>query len=187
MNNKIVWTGESKFHDNKFLVWGFQFNLTTKGCPILKTLRSLTKRPLARGWAKNWLIKYKTTLIQRGVMIIHPLEYLLLWTYVKTAKNRWLRLWIQRSCKSTETFSHFLTGHFEQDVESLGSKVNMFLATILCYVRNWIWSLWCSCRDGGGSIGEEELGKVMRTFGWDPKEEELKVPHPLPLHILHCC
>ena len=123
-------------------------------------------------------IKYKTTLIQRGVMIIHPLEYLLLWTYVKTAKNRWLRLWIQRSCKSTETFSHFLTGHFEQDVESLGSKVNMFLATILCYVRNWIWSLWCSCRDGGGSIGEEELGKVMRTFGWDPKEEELKVPHP---------
>ena len=30
-------------------------------------------------------------------------------------------------------------------------------------------------RDGGGSIGEEELGKVMKTFGWDPKEEELKV------------
>ena len=36
------------------------------------------------------------------------------------------------------------------------------------------WTLWF-CRDGGGSIGEEELGKVMKTFGWDPKEEELKV------------
>ena len=32
--------------------------------------------------------------------------------------------------------------------------------------------------DGGGEIDTEELGKVMRTFGWDPKEEELKVPHP---------
>ena len=29
-------------------------------------------------------------------------------------------------------------------------------------------------RDGGGSIGAEELDQVMRTFGWDPKEEELK-------------
>jgi len=29
-------------------------------------------------------------------------------------------------------------------------------------------------RDGRGSIGEEELGKVMKTFGWDPKEEEPK-------------
>ena len=62
----------------------------------------------------------------------------------------------------------------------------MFLATILCSAHNRKWRLCCSCRDGGGSIGEEELGKVMRTFGWDPKEEELKVPHPLPLHILNC-
>ena len=30
-------------------------------------------------------------------------------------------------------------------------------------------------RDGGGSIGADEFGQVMRTFGWDPKEEELKV------------
>jgi Ca2+-binding EF-hand superfamily protein len=29
-------------------------------------------------------------------------------------------------------------------------------------------------RDGGGSIGAEELGQVMRTFGWSPTEEELK-------------
>ena len=30
-------------------------------------------------------------------------------------------------------------------------------------------------RDGGGSIGADEFEQVMRTFGWDPKEEELKV------------
>ena len=30
-------------------------------------------------------------------------------------------------------------------------------------------------RDGGGSIGVEEFQQVMRTFGWNPKEEELKV------------
>ena len=30
-------------------------------------------------------------------------------------------------------------------------------------------------RDGGGSIGAEEFAQVMRTFGWDPTEEELKV------------
>ena len=29
-------------------------------------------------------------------------------------------------------------------------------------------------RDGGGSIGADEFEQVMRTFGWDPKEEELK-------------
>ena len=29
-------------------------------------------------------------------------------------------------------------------------------------------------RDGGGSIGAEELAQVMRTFGWSPTEEELK-------------
>ena len=29
-------------------------------------------------------------------------------------------------------------------------------------------------RDGGGSIGAEEFDQVMRTFGWEPKEEELK-------------
>ena len=29
-------------------------------------------------------------------------------------------------------------------------------------------------RDGGGSIGADELEQVMRTFGWDPKVEELK-------------
>ena len=30
-------------------------------------------------------------------------------------------------------------------------------------------------RDGGGSIGADEFEQVMRTFGWNPKEEELKV------------
>ena len=30
-------------------------------------------------------------------------------------------------------------------------------------------------RDGGGSIGAEEFQQVMRTFGWDPREDELKV------------
>ena len=30
-------------------------------------------------------------------------------------------------------------------------------------------------RDGGGSIGADEFEQVMRTFGWDPREEELKV------------
>ena len=30
-------------------------------------------------------------------------------------------------------------------------------------------------RDGGGSIGAEEFDQVMRTFGWEPTEEELKV------------
>ena len=30
-------------------------------------------------------------------------------------------------------------------------------------------------RDGGGSIGADEFEQVMRTFGWEPKEEELKV------------
>ena len=29
-------------------------------------------------------------------------------------------------------------------------------------------------RDGGGSIGAEEFEQVMRTFGWEPTEEELK-------------
>merc|ERR1712130_115430 len=29
-------------------------------------------------------------------------------------------------------------------------------------------------RDGGGSIGTDELEQVMRTFGWSPTEEELK-------------
>ena len=29
-------------------------------------------------------------------------------------------------------------------------------------------------RDGGGSIGAEEFDQVMRTFGWEPKDEELK-------------
>lgn len=29
-------------------------------------------------------------------------------------------------------------------------------------------------RDGGGSIGAEEFQQVMRTFGWDPREDELK-------------
>jgi len=29
-------------------------------------------------------------------------------------------------------------------------------------------------RDGGGSIGADEFEQVMRTFGWNPKEEELK-------------
>ena len=29
-------------------------------------------------------------------------------------------------------------------------------------------------RDGGGSIGAEEFEAVMRTFGWNPQEEELK-------------
>merc|ERR1711915_48616 len=29
-------------------------------------------------------------------------------------------------------------------------------------------------RDGGGSIGAEELEQVMKTFGWSPKDEELK-------------
>jgi len=29
-------------------------------------------------------------------------------------------------------------------------------------------------RDGGGSIGAEELGQVMTSFGWSPSEEELK-------------
>eukprot|EP00090_Calanus_glacialis_P000467 TRINITY_DN10279_c0_g1_i1.p1 TRINITY_DN10279_c0_g1~~TRINITY_DN10279_c0_g1_i1.p1 ORF type:complete len:189 (+),score=76.57 TRINITY_DN10279_c0_g1_i1:51-569(+) len=29
-------------------------------------------------------------------------------------------------------------------------------------------------RDGGGSIGAEEFGQVMKTFGWSPQEEELK-------------
>ena len=35
-------------------------------------------------------------------------------------------------------------------------------------------------RDGGGSIGVEEFQQVMRTFGWNPKEEELKVSSNLP-------
>ena len=29
---------------------------------------------------------------------------------IEKHKNRWLRLWIQRNCKSIETYSHFLTG-----------------------------------------------------------------------------
>ena len=36
-------------------------------------------------------------------------------------------------------------------------------------------------RDGGGSIGAEEFAQVMRTFGWDPTEEELKVNMPINL------
>ena len=30
-------------------------------------------------------------------------------------------------------------------------------------------------RDGGGSIGVEELGQVMRAFHWNPSESEIKV------------
>ena len=74
--------------------------------------------------------------------------------------RRWPRLWTQRSCKSTGIFSHSLTGAYFKQTDS--RKVRESNGNILL-------------RDGGGSIGEEELGKVMKTFGWDPKEEELKV------------
>ena len=30
-------------------------------------------------------------------------------------------------------------------------------------------------RDGGGSIGVEELGQVMRAFHWNPSDSEIKV------------
>ena len=30
-------------------------------------------------------------------------------------------------------------------------------------------------RDGGGSIGADELGQVMRAFNWEPTDSQLKV------------
>ena len=30
-------------------------------------------------------------------------------------------------------------------------------------------------RDGGGSIGADELGQVMRSFNWEPTDSQLKV------------
>ena len=30
-------------------------------------------------------------------------------------------------------------------------------------------------RDGGGSIGVEELGQIMKTFHWNPSDSEIKV------------
>ena len=30
-------------------------------------------------------------------------------------------------------------------------------------------------RDGGGSIGADELGQVMQTFGWNPTDSDLRV------------
>ena len=82
--------------------------------------------------------------------------------YWQSSPRRWPRLWTQRSYKSTGIFSHSLTGsYFKQDRPG-PRKVRESNGNILS-------------RDGGGSIGEEELGKVMKTFGWDPKEEELKV------------
>ena len=30
-------------------------------------------------------------------------------------------------------------------------------------------------RDGGGSIGVDELGQVMRAFNWTPTDSQLKV------------
>ena len=77
----------------------------------------------------------------------------------------------------------------ELDKETLGRKVgeNKMLPFLLCFLNHQaiedlspeklkeykeIFSFFD--RDGGGSIGADELEQVMRTFGWDPKVEELK-------------
>ena len=41
-------------------------------------------------------------------------------------------------------------------------------------------------RDGGGSIGAEEFEQVMRTFGWEPTEEELKAWYMIVCHVYMC-
>ena len=74
------------------------------------------------------------------------------------------------------------------DKESIGRKAGLCLSNILV-LRNVqaieelssdklaeyreIFSFFD--RDGGGSIGADEFEQVMRTFGWNPGQEELRV------------
>ena len=37
-------------------------------------------------------------------------------------------------------------------------------------------------RDGGGTIGKDELAQVMRAFKWNPTDQEIKVTKKLISH-----
>ena len=60
----------------------------------------------------------------------------------------------------------------ELDKEAVGKKIAEELPAEILQEYKDIFSYFD--RDGGGSIGAEEFDQVMRTFGWEPKDEELK-------------
>ena len=60
----------------------------------------------------------------------------------------------------------------ELDKEAVGKKIAEELPPEILQEYKDIFSFFD--RDGGGSIGAEEFDQVMRTFGWEPKDEELK-------------
>ena len=98
-----------------------------------------------------------------GMMIICFLGCGLLISFVSSETCRWQRLWILRSCKSIETFSHFLTGCF---------GICAWMPFVENTWQGWRRKYW---RRGAGQ-GDEDIwvgSKGGRTKGlW--KEDNLK-------------
>merc|ERR1711936_54207 len=77
-----------------------------------------------------------------------------------------------RAGESNPIFNMSDTDDEELDKETLGKKIAEELPPEILQEYKDIFSFFD--RDGGGSIGAEEFDQVMRTFGWEPKDEELK-------------
>ena len=74
--------------------------------------------------------------------------------------------------ESNPIFNMSDTDDEELDKEAVGKKIAEELPAEILQEYKDIFSFFD--RDGGGSIGAEEFDQVMRTFGWEPKDEELK-------------